>query len=200
MDALSQARMQEMWDHNEIRKLLAAYCHGCDRADEVEMASTYAADRWDDHGPRKMPGRQFSIETVGESAETTSLVSHLLGQSQIRVTGDRAGVETYFQASVIYPGQGGGVDTLNHLAGRYVDTLVREDGAWRIANRLCVREWSISHAVKKDWLAGRGFAEARRDQGDASYAALGLQHSGNPWLGEADWRTNPSGPPQGSLS
>ena len=46
-------RLQELWDHHAIRKLLATYCHGCDRADEVLMASTYVRDSWDDHGPRK---------------------------------------------------------------------------------------------------------------------------------------------------
>jgi hypothetical protein len=202
MDAPSQAKLQEMWDHHEIRQLLATYCHGCDRADEVEMASTYAAQSWDDHGPRKMDGRQFSIETVAESAETTRVVSHLLGQSLIRVSGNEAGSETYFQATVIYPGRDSGPDTLNHLGGRYVDTLLREAGGWRIAKRVCVREWSISHALERDWLAGRGFVEARRDGADESYAALGLAHSGNPWLGQVggDWRTNPAGSAQANRS
>jgi len=36
------SRFQELWDHHEIRQLLATYCHGCDRADEAEMASVYA--------------------------------------------------------------------------------------------------------------------------------------------------------------
>lgn len=177
-------RMQDMLDHHEIRQLLAAYCHGCDRGDEVEMAGTYAAESWDDHGPRKMEGRRFSIETVEESLRTTTVVSHMLGQSFIKVEGDRAGAETYFIATVIYPASDGREETLNQLGGRYVDRLVRERGAWRIKERICVREWSISHATDRDWLAGRGFEETRRGGGDHSYAALGLSHSGNPWLHE----------------
>jgi hypothetical protein len=177
-------RLQEMLDHHEIRQLLAEYCHGCDRGDEVEMAATYAAESWDDHGPRKMEGRRFSIETVEESMRTTKVVSHLLGQSFIKVDGDSAGTETYFIATVIYPGKNGVADTLNQLGGRYVDTLVREGGVWRIKDRLCIREWSISHAQERDWLAGRGFEQTRRGQDDPSYRALGLTHSGNPWLGE----------------
>ena len=96
-------RLQELLDHHEIRQLLATYCHGCDRADEVEMAGTYAADSWDDHGPRKMDGRTFSIATVEESLRTTNLVSHLLGQSLIKVHDDTAGAETYFVATLLYP-------------------------------------------------------------------------------------------------
>lgn len=177
-------RLQDLLDHHEIRQLLAVYCHGCDRADEVEMAGTYASDSWDDHGPRKMDGRRFSIETVEESMRTTTVVSHMLGQSLIKVAGDSAGAETYFIATVIYPTQEDRPETLNQLGGRYVDQLIRENGKWRIAERICVREWSISHPLERDWLAGRGFEEARRGQQDHSYRALGLSHAGNPWLHE----------------
>lgn len=183
MDSRQQERFQELWDHHEIRQLLATYCHGCDRADEVEMASVYLENSWDDHGKRKMPGRQFSIETVEETIRTTKVCSHQLGQSLIKVTGDTAGVETYFIATVLYPDSGEG-EMLNQLGGRYVDTLAREDGQWRIKKRLCLREWSYSRPISADWLAGAGFIETRRGQADESYAALGLTHSGNPWLAE----------------
>ena len=182
---MDEARLQEMWDHHEIRQLLATYCHGCDRGDEVEMASTYASDSWDDHGARKMEGRRFSIETVEESLRTTELVSHQLGQSLITVHGDSAGADTYFIATLLYPGKDGG-ETIGQLGGRYVDRLVREDGKWLIRDRVCIREWSHSHPVAGDWLAEAGFAGMHRSQADASYAALGLTHSGNPWLCEVE--------------
>jgi hypothetical protein len=182
---MDEARLQEMWDHHEIRQLLATYCHGCDRGDEVEMASAYAADSWDDHGTRKMEGRRFSIETVEEALRTTDLVSHQLGQSLIRVDGDTAGADTYYIATLLYPGQNGG-QTIGQLGGRYVDTLVRENGKWLIKDRVCIREWSHSHPVAGDWLAEAGFAGMHRNGKDASYAALGMTHSGNPWLCEVE--------------
>lgn len=180
---MDEARLQEMWDHHEIRQLLATYCHGCDRGDEVEMASTYASDSWDDHGPRKMDGRRFSIETVEECLRTTNLCSHQLGQSLIKVDGDTAGAETYFIATLLYPGEAGG-QTIGQLGGRYVDTLIRENGKWMIKDRTCVREWSHSHPVAGDWLAEAGFAAMFRSEEDRSYEKLGLTHSGNPWLCE----------------
>jgi hypothetical protein len=170
-------RLQELIDHHEIRQTLARYCHGCDRCDEVEMADAYCADSWDDHGKRKMQGRQFAFESVEEQVETTNLVSHQLGQSFIRVRGDEAGCETYFIATVIYPGKDG-TDTLNQLGGRYVDTLRREDGKWLIKKRLCVREWSITHPITVDWLAGAGFIETRRGPKDVSYETLDVTYSG----------------------
>lgn len=185
MDQRQQERFQELIDHHDIRQLLATYCHGCDRADEVEMAGTYCEDSWDDHGPRKMPGRRFSIETVEESMRTTTVCSHQLGQSLIRVAGDEAGAETYFIATVVYPPRNGQErEQLNQLGGRYVDRLARENGHWLIKSRLCVREWSYSQPIDADWLATAGFIPTQRGQADASYAALGLAHSGNPWLAE----------------
>jgi hypothetical protein len=178
---MDHPRLQELLDHHDIRQLLARYCHGCDRMDEVEMASTYADDSWDDHGPRKMPGKPFAIATIAEALETTTVVSHQLGQSLIRVTGDTAGAETYFIATLMYPPKDGG-NTLNQLGGRYIDSLVRQDGQWLIEKRVCVREWSVSQPIFGDWLANAGFAETRRGQADVSYAALGMAHSGNPWL------------------
>lgn len=175
---MDEARLQEMWDHHEIRQLLATYCHGCDRADEFEMASVYAEDSWDDHGPRKMDGRKFAVETVEESLETTTLVSHQLGQSLIKVDGDRAGAETYFIASLKYPTAAGEAPILNQLGGRYVDTLERIDGKWLISKRICVREWSITHPINNDFLEGAGFVDSARGQADSSYEALGQAHQG----------------------
>ncbi len=62
---------------------------------------------------------------------------------------------------------------------------MRQDGKWLIADRICIREWSHSHAVTGDWLANAGFAAPHRSQADPSFAALGLTHAGNPWLAEA---------------
>ena len=170
---MDEARLQEMWDHHEIRQLLATYCHGCDRGDEVEMASVYCEDSWDDHGPRKMDGHRFSFETIEESIRTTRVVSHQLGQSLIKVDGDRAGAETYFIASLIYPLRPGeAVESLNQLGGRYVDTFERIDGKWLVKKRICVREWSISHPINHDFLARAGFVETARGAADVSYEAL----------------------------
>ena len=119
-----------------------------------------------------------------EASRTTTVVSHMLGQSLIRLEGDEAGVETYFIATLMYPPKDG-VETLNQLGGRYVDRLVRENGQWRIKHRICVREWSASQPVAGDFLGKAGFVQTQRGHVDVSYAALGMAHSGNPWLGEA---------------
>lgn len=172
------ARLQELWDHHEIRQLLATYCHGCDRADEAMMAGTYCRESWDDHGARKMDGREFSVVTIADAIATTDLVSHQLGQSLIRVDGDTAAAETYFIATLLPKDDGG---TINQLGGRYVDKLKREDGAWKIKQRLCVREWSVSQPIAGDWLAHAGFIPTRRGQEDVARDVLGVTHQGRLW-------------------
>ena len=125
-----EKRLQEMLDHYEITKLLNEYCHGCDRVDQTHMASVYAQNSWDDHGPDKCPGPEFAARTMA-AMSGVNMCSHQLGQALIRVDGDQAGAESYFIATIRRPAPDGG-ETLNQLGGRYVDTLVREDGQWKI--------------------------------------------------------------------
>ncbi len=172
------SRLQEMLDHHEITKLLYEYCHGCDRADEVRMASVYAADSWDDHGANKCPGPEFAARTM-KTMTSTNMCGHLLGQTLINVRGEEAGAETSFIATVRAPSNEGG-EHLHQIGGRYVDTLVREEGRWKIKTRLCVKDWSISQPIVSDWLAGRPYVQGERSNMDPSFAALGIQHSGKP--------------------
>jgi hypothetical protein len=66
----------------------------------------------------------------------------------------------------------------NLIFGRYVDTLRRTDGAWKILKRVCVRDWSISLDVEKDWLENSNFVAGELSGEDPSYAVLGLKHPG----------------------
>ena len=170
---MDEARLQEMWDHHEIRQLLATYCHGCDRADEAEMGSVYARESWDDHGPNKCDGKQFTDLILEQARRTTRVVSHQLGQSLIRIDDDAAAAETYFVATLIADIDTG--ESMTQLGGRYVDTLVREDGAWRIKERLCVRDWSTVGPINPGYLAKSGFIEGQRGAADVSWGKLGLE-------------------------
>jgi hypothetical protein len=44
----------------------------------------------------------------------------------------------------------------------------------------------FSRPIDSDWLATAGFIQTQRGQTDPSYDALGLVHSGNPWLHEVE--------------
>jgi SnoaL-like domain len=174
-----QKTLQEIIDHHEIRKLLNVYSHGCDRGDTHRMASVYLEDAWDDHGTYKGFGKGFVKQVMGNLAGEKQKLVHLLGQSLIEVRGDEAGAETYFMASNGKTNEGGR-EVVHLLSGRYVDTLRRENGAWKIAKRICVRDWSMSLDVEKDWLENSNFVEGRMSGQDPSYEVLGLEHPGLP--------------------
>jgi hypothetical protein len=173
-------RLQEMLDHYEIRKTLSEYCHGCDRLDQVRMASVYARDSWDNHGPVTATGQELTARVMQLMKSGASITdSHMLGQSLIKVDGDKAGADTYFIASIRKVAKEGG-EVLNQMGGRYVDALVREDGQWKIKKRICVHDWSISHPIAGDWLGRAAYVQAQRSNEDPSFAVLGIKHSGVP--------------------
>jgi hypothetical protein len=171
------ATLREMIDYHEIRKLLSIYCHGCDRGDGPRMASVYLEDSWDDHGPYKGPGWAFAKRVMSNTANFGRTNTHLLGQSQIRIDGDVAGVETYFLA-VITEKDEQGRDIITQMGGRYVDTLLREQAEWKIKKRLCIRDWSITLDIENDRLRDFPFIRGQLSGEDPSYPVLGLSHPG----------------------
>jgi hypothetical protein len=171
--------LQEIIDHHEIKKVLNVYCHGCDRGDEPRMASIYAEESWDNHGFYRGPGKPFAKQVMDRMLENEVKFTHLLGQSQIKVTGDEAGAETYFIANGNHKNDKG-QEVVDLMGGRFVDKLVREFGQWKVKDRVVVRDWSISLDAEKDWLEEMDFVEGQLSQHDPSYAVLGLLHPGLP--------------------
>ncbi|TAK54918.1 MAG: nuclear transport factor 2 family protein [Gammaproteobacteria bacterium] len=172
-------RLQQMLDHHEIRTVLSEYCHGCDRLDQVRMASVYLDGSWDDHGVHKMPGSAFAEVATSSLLKDSNMCVHHLGQSLIRIDGDEAGADTYFIA-VLRRTVEDGQEILDQMGGRFVDRFRRHNGKWKISHRTCVREWSISHPVQQDWLIGMPFVNGERSGRDPSFLVLNIKHSGIP--------------------
>jgi hypothetical protein len=172
-----ETRLQELLDHHEIKKLLNTYCHGCDRLDAGRMASVFHSDSWVDHAADHCPGTQFVRETMVAQQAHTSMVSHLLGQSQIQVMRDEAASETYFFCALRGSAQAG-PKLLTFLGGRYIDSFAKDAGQWKIKKRVCVRDWSYSQTVEQDFLAAVPFIDGTWSGDDPSYPALRIKHSG----------------------
>lgn len=170
------ARLRAMLDHHEIRQTLAEYCHACDRADEALMASLYTEDSFDDHGLVRAPGKEYAQAMTKLVVDRTEAVCHVLGQSLITVDGDEAGAETFFLGIMRLNPNDAGVGKINQLAGRFVDRLERVDGKWKIKQRTCVRDTSITFTVEEDMQAGYGLTAGTRDASDLGAAVLGLAH------------------------
>lgn len=169
-------RLQAMLDHHEITQTLAEYCHGCDRCDEAHMSSVYLEDSWDDHGSVKATGAEFARIMTARILRDTETLSHMLGQSLIQVDGDEAGAETYFLA-VMRNTNADGQPGCHQLGGRFVDRLVREEGKWRIKERVVIRDWSLSTPVEEDYFAAAQLRDGFRSSADHSYAVLRRRHA-----------------------
>jgi hypothetical protein len=170
-------RLQEMLDHYEIRKTLSEYCQGADRVDEEQMRSVYLEDSWDDHGTVKASGPDFARIMSAQISQTSLSMYHLLGQSIITVTGDEAGAETYFLAASKIADDDGGFTT-NQLGGRFVDSLRREDGRWKIKHRVVVRDWTMSFPGQQLWTPAEALTPGERSADDPAYGVLGRVHHG----------------------
>jgi ketosteroid isomerase-like protein len=169
-------RLQEMLDHFEIRKLLAEYCHACDRADAQLMASVYTGDdSFDDHGRVRASGPEYARVMTKIILDSSEVISHILGQSLIKIDGDTAAAETFFLGLFQVAGSDG-TPRLNQLVGRFIDRLERIDGKWKIKHRMAVRDTSITLKIEEDNQAANGLKTGSRDANDPGVALLGIAH------------------------
>jgi ketosteroid isomerase-like protein len=165
-------RLQTLCDHFEIREVIEAYIHGCDRGDRDAVADVYHPDSWDNHGPIQGDGADFATRCVESLMTVWESCNHLLGQSRIKVSGDTAGAETFYFATLTRDADG--VKMLDQQLGRYIDQFERRDGEWRIKNRLCIQEWATTMPLGESFVDTVSFLKGKRSEEDSSYQALGL--------------------------
>jgi len=166
-------RLQMMLDHFEIREVIEAYVHACDRSDLEAVKDTYWEDSFDHHGPLAGPGFQFATDCVASLDQNWTSCTHMLGQSRIRVDGDSAGVETYYFASLTRDQDG--TTMLDIQVGRYIDVMERRGGVWRIKDRRCTQEWSTTIPEGPGFMSDPSFLKGIRSTEDLSYKALSLE-------------------------
>jgi hypothetical protein len=163
------ARRQAYLDREEIREVLARYCRGIDRLDSELVASVYHDDAYDDHGTFKGSGKDFAVSVV-QGLSRFERTMHFLGNSLIDVDGDVAHSETYCVAYHRLRADDSPAEAQDFVAGvRYVDRFERRDGAWLIANRVVVMEWTRYDALGSEWDATPHFTMGRRDREDLAY-------------------------------
>ncbi len=162
--------LQRLLDERVIRRRLLEYCRGIDRCDAELVASVYHPDATDDHGSFVGLGRDFAEYAVARLRAAFEATLHFLGDSLIDFESDDvARVETYVLAQH-RSGTGDDGPFLVAFGGRYVDRFERRDGEWRIADRVCIREWDARAAIELAFPVGR-FTEGRRDRSDLAYGS-----------------------------
>ena len=183
----TQEQMRELLHREAIRDCLFRYCRGADRCDRALLRSAFWPEATDSHA---MPGRapinahEF-IERVLPKLRAMDQAQHTLGNILIELEGDRARVESYYNAyHRVRDAAGVARDIVT--AGRYLDRFERRDGHWRIADRVVLVDWFREFADSADWqrgVFGGPCAMGAKWPEDISYGFLGARVFAGPGSG-----------------
>jgi hypothetical protein len=157
--------IDELLAREEIREVLLRYTRGIDRLDLDLVRSCYHPDARDDHGAYRGDVDGF-LAWVGDVLSYFDSTMHFVGNQLIELDGDGAHAESY---CVAYHRRGArdGEDPHDLVTAlRYVDRLERRaDRGWKIADRVCVFDWSRRDPVVGEW-AMDGAVRGQRGAGD----------------------------------
>src|SRR5580693_5049987 len=143
----------EAADRLAIRELVEAYAHCADRRDMKGQMSLFTPDTHfvvylnakDPMASQELRSRE-ALAPVFAELNKYDATTHFVGQSAIfTLTGDRATGETYCLAHHVTVDNGKRRLMLASL--RYLDTLVKIDGAWLFAERLLYVDWMEERAI-----------------------------------------------------
>ena len=149
-DTISQ---QEAADRLAIRELIEAYAHCADRRDAKGQMSLFTQNTHfvvfmnaKDPKPSQELHSREALAPVFADLNKYDATTHFVGQSTIfTLTADRANGEAYCLAHHVTID--GGKRRLMVASLRYLDTLVKIDGAWLFAERRLYVDWLEERAL-----------------------------------------------------
>ena len=136
-------RMEKLLDQQEIRDQLCRYCRSRDRRDDDLGRFVFTEDCTMDYGPN-FQGTGWEFVTWAHQAhdanyeQTTHQITNVL--IEVNDDGTKAVSETYLHTLQLTPPDAKGRQFELHIAGRYLDKWVREDGTWKIKARRYVQD------------------------------------------------------------
>jgi hypothetical protein len=157
--------LDDLVAQQEIRDVLIRYTRGIDRRDRELVRSCYHPDARDDHGPFKGTVEEF-LDWVEDALSYFTSTMHFIGNQLVEVHGDLADAESY---CVAYHRRAATGDEPGHdlvMGLRYVDRLERREGEWRIADRLCVFDWTRRDEITGEWDMGPEVVRGTRGRAD----------------------------------
>jgi hypothetical protein len=175
MDGDLEAKLQLLVDEAEIARVLKLYCRGVDRADIALLERIFLPDATIDYGmfAGKVRDTLFpALRGAHLPDEPLKLTRHTVEMEIIDIRGDQAFSESFY---ISYHARKDGFDEFN--GGRYLDRLTKSLGAWRIAHRNVVFDWSrVLPGVEKWWdrLDASKLTFGRRDKDDPVYRHLAV--------------------------
>ena len=168
-------RLAALLDKQEIEETVLRYCRGIDRRDFDLVRSCYHPDATDHHGSFRGTVDEY-IAWVDKLTARYRFTMHLVGNILIEIDGETAASEAY---GVSLHRSDDARPFMNLATGfRYLDRFERRDGpegggAWKIAERTAIGEWSIPIPTDAWWEIPEDHLASRRDSSDVLYRLLG---------------------------
>ena len=171
---MSADRLAALLDRQDILDCLTRFSRGMDRFDRDIYLSAFHDDAVIAAGPfvGSAPDCWDWAKPMHEAGQV--LTHHALLNNTVEIDDDTAHSETYYQfAARNHPWEEDGGETVMLAGGRYIDRLERRDGAWKIALRTNIIEWScLQPAMALPFgdvpdIAANGVSA--RDRSDPSY-------------------------------
>ncbi|HEY2266956.1 MAG TPA: nuclear transport factor 2 family protein [Streptosporangiaceae bacterium] len=138
----------EAADRLALRELFDAYAHCADRRDAKGQLALFTEDTRfvvymdarDPEPTQDLHGRE-ALAPVFAALDAYVATMHFNGQSTVELDGDRATGESYCLAHHLTEAEDGS-RTLMVASIRYLDTFVKQDGAWLFAERRLMVNWT----------------------------------------------------------
>jgi hypothetical protein len=128
----------EISDRLAILDILCTHSRGLDRLDPALLQSCYWHEAEVDYGSYKGPAHPFAELVIPALESQYELTRHCLSNSLVEFHGNQARVESYVNADHLL------LDATEEMqfGGRYLDTLEKRDGQWKLLHRQVVMDWS----------------------------------------------------------
>lgn len=161
------SEIKRLLDEGAVRDVILRYARGVDRLDWELVRSCFHPAAVLEYGDRT--DVEGFIEGARRGLPVYLLTQHSIMNILIDVDHDTAWSEAYCQARHRSPGGDGAPFSDFLWGGRYVDRFERRDGAWKIAHRVVVHEWTSVEPVHTTWPHAVNFTQGRRDLDDIVY-------------------------------
>jgi hypothetical protein len=145
------SEMQAVVDRAAIRHCIERLARGEDRRDAELIRASWWPDATYDYG---VQGGSFDeyLAWVVPGADAIKNTQHVLGQTYTEPSGEAAKAETHVVSYHRVDMGAGDQDTC--IGGRYLDTMEKRDGQWRIADRVMLYDWYTHWGDAIDWSQG----------------------------------------------
>lgn len=177
-DTPRERALQALLDKQALYELAVHYARAIDRRDRDLLLSVYHDDAVDEHGTLFTGGPVQYADWQPEVMRPFEITTHYIMNTAYRLDGDRAEGELHF---IAYHRTAGEDAKEICVGGRYLDRYERRNGAWKIAHRTLVWDFTRSEPVvpeQQTFLRSLGLPGGAA--GDPSFSVLPLFRRGEP--------------------